>query len=84
MVRALASHARGHWFKSSTAHYNVLRAEVFVMLGIIAVAGGASAIKSGSFGLSLGGAIRALLPINTLGILAVIFVSLAKGNFEIE
>ncbi len=21
MVRALASHARGHWFKSSIAHY---------------------------------------------------------------
>ena len=22
VVRALASHARGHWFKSSTAHFN--------------------------------------------------------------
>ena len=25
MVRALASHARGHWFKSSTAHHQMWR-----------------------------------------------------------
>ena len=24
MVRALASHARGHWFKSSTAHHKLV------------------------------------------------------------
>ncbi len=55
-----------------------------VVLGIVAIAGGISAIRRSSLGLSLAGAICALLPINVLGILAVIFVSLAKGEFEAE
>jgi len=55
---------------------------VLAVLGIIAIVGGVSAIKRRSFGLSLVGAICALLPINTLGILAVIFVSLGKREFE--
>jgi hypothetical protein len=54
---------------------------VLAILGIVAVVGGISAIRRKSFGLSLAGAICALLPINLLGILAVIFVSLAKGEF---
>jgi hypothetical protein len=57
---------------------------VIAILGIIAIVGGISAIGRRSFGLSLAGAICALLPINFLGILAVIFVSLAKGEFETE
>lgn len=55
---------------------------VLVVLGIMAIVGGVSAIKRRSFGLSLAGAICAILPINTLGILAVIFVSLGKRDFE--
>jgi len=51
-------------------------------LGIIAIVGGVSAIKRHSFGLSLAGAICALLPLNAFGVLAVIFVSLGKGEFE--
>jgi len=54
---------------------------VLAVLGIVAIAGGVSAIKRNSFGLSLAGAICALLPINHLGILAVIFVSLGRGEF---
>ena len=50
-------------------------------LGIIAIVGGVSAIRSRSFGLSLAGAICAL-PSNILGILAIIFVSLSKREFE--
>jgi len=57
---------------------------VLAVLGIIAIVGGISAIRRGSFGLALAGAICALLPINFLGILAVIFVSLAKREFETE
>ena len=57
---------------------------VLAVLGIIAIVGGTSAIRRGNFGLSLAGAICALLPINVLGILAIIFVSLAKGEFEAE
>ena len=56
---------------------------VFVVLGIIAIAGGVSAIKRKSFGLSVAGAICAL-PSVVLGILAVIFVSLGRGEFGAE
>jgi hypothetical protein len=47
-------------------------------LGVVAIVGGISAL---SFGLSLAGAICAL-PSNVLGILAVIFISLSKKEFE--
>ena len=51
-----------------------------IVLGIVAIFGGRAAIKRSSFGLALAGAICAL-PSGTLGVLAVIFVSLAKGEF---
>ncbi len=54
---------------------------VFAVLGIVAIVGGISAIRRQSFGLSLAGAICALLPVNNLGLLAVIFVSLGKREF---
>jgi len=54
-----------------------------LVLGIIAVVGGISALRRKSFGLSLAGAICAL-PSNILGILAVIFVTLGKREFGAE
>ena len=57
---------------------------LLLVLGIIAIVGGASAIRRKSFGLSLAGAICALIPLNLLGLLAVIFVSLRKREFETE
>jgi len=54
-----------------------------LVLGIIAIVGGVAAIRRKSFGLSLAGAICAL-PSSILGILAVIFVSLSKREFEAE
>jgi len=56
---------------------------IFLVLGIIAVVGGIFAVKRSSFGLSLAGAICAL-PSGTLGILAIIFISLSKGEFEVS
>ena len=53
------------------------------VLGILAVAGGISAIRRKKFGLSLAGAICALAS-GFLGILAVIFVSLGKREFGAE
>ena len=50
-------------------------------LGIVAIVGGVSAVRRKNFGLSLAGAICAL-PTVILGILAVIFVSLSKKEFE--
>lgn len=55
-----------------------------LVLGILALVGGISAIKRGSFGMAMIGAICALLPINILGLFAVIFVALAKGEFAKE
>jgi hypothetical protein len=52
------------------------------VLGIVAIVGGISAIKRSSFGLSLAGAICAFIPFHLLGLLAIIFVSLSKKEFE--
>jgi hypothetical protein len=54
-----------------------------LVLGIVAIVGGVSAIRRKSYGLSLAGAICAL-PTKILGILALIFVSLSKKEFEAE
>jgi len=54
---------------------------ILVALGIIAIAGGTSAVKRKSFGLSLAGAICAFIPFNILGLLAIIFISLGKREF---
>ena len=54
-----------------------------IILGIIAIVGGSYALKRSLWGLALTGAICALLgPWGLLGILAIIFVSLGKGEFE--
>jgi hypothetical protein len=52
-----------------------------LVLGIVAIIGGDSALRRKNFGLSLAGAICAL-PSHILGILAIIFVSLSKKEFE--
>ena len=52
-----------------------------LVLGIIAIVGGVSALRRRSFGLSLAGAICAI-PSVIFGILAVIFVALGKREFE--
>ena len=52
-----------------------------LVLGIVAIVGGVSALRRKSFGLSLAGAICAL-PSAILGILAIIFVAVSKTEFE--
>ena len=52
-------------------------------LGIVAIVGGVSALRRRNFGLSLAGAICAL-PSSILGILAIIFVSVSKREFEAQ
>ena len=54
-----------------------------IILGIIAIIGGSYALKRRAWGLALAGSICALLgPWAILGILAIIFVSLGKGEFK--
>jgi hypothetical protein len=54
-----------------------------IILGIIAIVGGSYALRRRVWGLALAGSICALVgPWAILGILAIIFVSLGKGEFE--
>jgi len=58
----------------------VILGGVLVVVGVVAIGGGVSAIRRESFGLSLAGAICAL-PTAILGVLAVIFVALGNEVF---
>jgi hypothetical protein len=51
-------------------------------LGIVAVIGGVYAIRRRVFGLALAGAICGLIPLNPLGLLAVIFIAVSKREFR--
>ena len=57
---------------------------VLLVLGIWAVVGGISALKRFSFGMAVTGALCAFLPVNMLGLLALIFVSLGSSEFRTE
>ena len=54
-----------------------------IILGIIAIVGGTYALRRRIWGLALAGSICALIgPWGLLGLLAIIFVILGKGEFE--
>jgi len=54
-----------------------------IILGIIAIVGGTYALRRQIWGLALAGSICALIgPWGLLGLLAIIFVSLGKDEFE--
>lgn len=55
-----------------------------LVLGVIAIIGGIFALRRSTWGLALAGSICALYPPHTavLGILSIVFVSLAKGEFD--
>ena len=54
-----------------------------IIFGVIAIVGGIYALKRRVWGLALAGSICALIgPWFILGILAIIFVALGKGEFE--
>jgi hypothetical protein len=57
---------------------------LLLVLGIVAIIGGIFAIRRHAWGLALAGAICALFPpqVVVLGILAIIFVALSKGEFD--
>ena len=55
---------------------------LFVVLGILAISGGITALQRKSWGFSLTGAICAIFsPCCVLGVLATIFVSISKNEF---
>ena len=73
----------GHPFEIDIMPSFTMLGVPLLVLGIIAVVGGISALRRESFGLSLVGAICAL-PSAILGMLAVIFVALGKSEFGAE
>jgi hypothetical protein len=71
------------WWEALQHGWLVIMGGLLLALGILSVTGGVSAIRRKRFGLSLAGAICALLS-GLLGILAVIFVALGKREFRAE
>ena len=55
---------------------------IILVFGIIALAGGVKSIKRRRWGLALAGSILSLFIMPILGVLAIIFVSLGKKEFE--
>ena len=66
----------------ATAMVLLIAGIVLLVFGIIALAGGISAIKRRRWGLSLAGAILSLPIMPVLGVLAIIFISLGKHEYE--
>ena len=54
---------------------------VVLALAILALVGGISALQRKRWGLALAGSIAAALPVNVLGILAIIFLAMSKDEF---
>ena len=59
-------------------------AAVLIVLGIVSLVGGIFAIQRRIWGMALAGAICALFPppVIALGILAIVFVAMGKGEFK--
>ncbi len=56
---------------------------ILLVLGIVAIIGGIFALVRKAWGMALAGAVCAIIsPGFVLGVLATIFISLAKGDFE--
>ena len=69
-------------FLGGAAMWIMVAGSIVLVFGIIALSGGISAVKRRRWGLSLAGSILSLFIMPILGILAIIFVSLGKGEFE--
>jgi hypothetical protein len=54
----------------------------FIALGAVALVGGVYALRRRIWGLALAGAICAAFPSTPLGVLAIIFISIAKREFK--
>ena len=55
---------------------------LLVIFGVLAVVGGVYTLQRKNFGLSLAGAIAALLPFNLLGLASVILLALSRKEFK--
>jgi hypothetical protein len=75
---------KGEFASRVLFHWRVeLLGSAAIVLGVIAIVGGIFAIKRKVWLLALAGAICALYPphVSILGILAIVFVALSKGEF---
>jgi hypothetical protein len=60
----------------------ILVSPVWFVLGIVAILGGICALRRKTWGLALAGSICALTGCSPFGVLAIIFLALARGEFE--
>lgn len=67
---------------SSFATLFLVMAIVAIILAILEIIGGIFALKRKNWGLALTGTIAAALPMNVLGILAIIFLAMGKNEFK--
>ncbi len=65
----------------SAAIIFLVLAVIVLVLAILEIVGGIFAVKRKLWGLALAGAIAAALPVNLLGILAIIFLAMGKDEF---
>ena len=74
--------SEGHFSVSYIHADEIAKPVVLLVLGIVAIVGSVYAWRRKSWGLALAGSICALSPVGVLGILAIIFVALGKGEFK--
>ena len=74
----------GPWalFPEPTAPPPAVVVAVLIAVGVVAVIGGISALRGKRWGLALAGACCAAFPRTPVGILAIIFISITKREFE--
>jgi hypothetical protein len=67
---------------ASVAAVILVIAIIAAILAILEIVGGIFALRRKTWGLALAGSIAAALPVNILGILAIIFLAMSKDEFS--
>ncbi len=72
----------GFWFPLNVMAVLWLITVPLAVTGVLALVGGIFALQRKRWGLALAGSIAAFLPFGILGVIATIFTSLSRGDFE--
>jgi hypothetical protein len=72
----------GTMTEASVAAVILVMAIITAILAILEIVGGIFALRRKAWGLALAGSIAAALPLNILGILAIIFLAMSKDEFS--
>jgi hypothetical protein len=72
----------GFWFPLNVMAVLWIITVPLAVTGVLALVGGIFALQRKRWGLALAGSIAAFLPFGILGVIATIFTSLSRGDFE--